>query len=450
MPMIEEQITESIQTGAPSIKYEAGRDEVASMPDKEAELYQIFLDALKNGDLPPGTDFDAFKELVMKSMQQPQGNMQAQGMMQPQGMMQDPRATAAYGGIMGLDNRKRYGLGSSLKKFVRNIIPNEVSEIAVKAAPFVAPFNAPLAGLMAGVGSFDQTGKVGSSLAKGLGTYGMGRVVSGIGGGGYQTGKSLNPFSGDFYTQFSKPYVPGKDIFSKTKDKFFSGVDKIKDVGTSGNQFTQFTKEVTNPQDTIESLKLAKNTENILKKAGMNSSAIMAILGLSTAVGLYTGATEGEETLEGIDRGARMDIMGIREEVIEAMKDPSGEKLKILSIKYPYLGEQSTKDVSSFAHGGRIRAQEGGLMDLGGMEKDYRDDGGFVPLGGEEKADDVPARLSKNEFVFTADAVRGAGDGDVDLGAEKLGGLMAVLEEKGKNSGAEEMFSVSERIGEVI
>ncbi len=45
-------------------------------------------------------------------------------------------------------------------------------------------------------------------------------------------------------------------------------------------------------------------------------------------------------------------------------------------------------------------AQEGGLMDLGGMEKDYRQEGGFVPIGGQEKADDVPARLSKNEFVF--------------------------------------------------
>ena len=59
----------------------------------------------------------------------------------------------------------------------------------------------------------------------------------------------------------------------------------------------------------------------------------------------------------------------------------------------------------------RVMAQEGGLMNLGGMEKDYRQEGGFVPLGGEEKADDVPARLSKNEFVFTADAVRAAGGG---------------------------------------
>ena len=58
------------------------------------------------------------------------------------------------------------------------------------------------------------------------------------------------------------------------------------------------------------------------------------------------------------------------------------------------------------AKGGRIGKQEGGLMDMGGMEKDYRNEGGFVPIGGKEKADDVPARLSKNEFVFTADAVR--------------------------------------------
>ena len=50
--------------------------------------------------------------------------------------------------------------------------------------------------------------------------------------------------------------------------------------------------------------------------------------------------------------------------------------------------------------------------------------GGFVPIGRMEKADDVPARLSKNEFVFTADAVRNAGDGDVDKGAEVMYNMM--------------------------
>ena len=105
---------------------------------------------------------------------------------------------------------------------------------------------------------------------------------------------------------------------------------------------------------------------------------------------------------------------------------------------------------------GRSRKQEGGLMDLGGMEKDYRNDGGFVPLGGEEKADDVPARLSRNEFVFTADAVRAAGAGDMDAGAEVMENVMKNLEGGGKISdesqgkGAQGMFEVSERLSEVV
>ena len=72
---------------------------------------------------------------------------------------------------------------------------------------------------------------------------------------------------------------------------------------------------------------------------------------------------------------------------------------------------------------------EGGLMSLGGNEMDLRG-GGFVPIGAKEKADDVPARLSKNEFVFTADAVRAAGNGDVDAGADKMYNTMKQLENR--------------------
>ena len=107
--------------------------------------------------------------------------------------------------------------------------------------------------------------------------------------------------------------------------------------------------------------------------------------------------------------------------------------------------------------GNRRMAAEGGLMDMGGMEKDYRAEGGFVPLGGEERADDVPARLSKNEFVFTADAVRSAGGGDIDKGAEIMENLMENLEQGGQVSqqsqgleGAREMFATQQRLGEVL
>jgi hypothetical protein len=75
----------------------------------------------------------------------------------------------------------------------------------------------------------------------------------------------------------------------------------------------------------------------------------------------------------------------------------------------------------------RYEVAEGGIMDLGGKEMDLRG-GGFVPIGKKEKADDVPARLSKNEFVMTADAVRAAGGGSVNKGAKRMYNLMNTLE----------------------
>ena len=97
------------------------------------------------------------------------------------------------------------------------------------------------------------------------------------------------------------------------------------------------------------------------------------------------------------------------------------------------------------------------LLDMDGQEMDLRAEGGFVPLGRMEKADDVPARLSKNEFVFTADAVRNAGEGDIDKGAEVMYNMMKNLESGGEVSeesqgleGAREMFQTSQRLEEVI
>jgi len=76
-----------------------------------------------------------------------------------------------------------------------------------------------------------------------------------------------------------------------------------------------------------------------------------------------------------------------------------------------------------------------GIMKInkaGVKERDYREDGGFVPVGIKEKADDVPAMLSKNEFVMTADAVRGAGNGDVEKGAQRMYKVMKTLENGGR------------------
>jgi len=72
-----------------------------------------------------------------------------------------------------------------------------------------------------------------------------------------------------------------------------------------------------------------------------------------------------------------------------------------------------------------IRKNQAGITEL-----DMRAKGGYIPVGIKEKADDVPAMLSKNEFVFTADAVRGAGNGSINKGAQKMYKLMKSLEKK--------------------
>ena len=89
------------------------------------------------------------------------------------------------------------------------------------------------------------------------------------------------------------------------------------------------------------------------------------------------------------------------------------------------------------AVGGRVGLMGGamptGIMranKAGTIERDYRETGGFVPVGIKEKADDVPAMLSKNEFVMTADAVRGIGDGNIEKGAQRLYDQMKTAEKR--------------------
>ena len=117
---------------------------------------------------------------------------------------------------------------------------------------------------------------------------------------------------------------------------------------------------------------------------------------------------------------------------------PSGDRLKEMLDKFKVKK----------AYGGRIGYAKGtdeivdqasGIMGLpqrtnqaGVKELDLRETGGFIPpVGVKEKADDIPAMLSNNEFVFTADAVRGMGNGDVNKGAQRLYDQMKMLEKGG-------------------
>ena len=154
-------------------------------------------------------------------------------------------------------------------------------------------------------------------------------------------------------------------------------------------------------------------------------------------------AEDGTYAISSLDEGA-LDLIAQRLRL-------GGEDIQNFMKNYDDM--YSGSDEKMIMDALRQRKAEGGLMDLGGFEKDYRE-GGFVPLGAEERADDVPARLSKNEFVFTADAVRNAGQGDIDKGAEVMQNMMDNLEaggtiseeSQGKENPAQAMFDQAQQL----
>ena len=145
------------------------------------------------------------------------------------------------------------------------------------------------------------------------------------------------------------------------------------------------------------------------------------------------------ELLLGIDyenraKGGRIGYKGGANRVSELLmlRDSllaSGEDVSDIEAEIFQLTGKTFKSVGGISNipTGKMRKNNAGVV-----ERDYRDEGGFVPVGIKERADDVPAMLSKNEFVMTADAVRGIGNGSVEEGSKKLYNTMKKAEQVGK------------------
>ena len=210
-----------------------------------------------------------------------------------------------------------------------------------------------------------------------------------------------------------------------------------------------------------------------LKNMSLGKKAALT-LGGGALAGILAGQEYEDEDGDGYDDKTGLDINKLKSDPYGQLRGrfdykTGGEAIADLSGDPEYKGwkmmYERNKDVASmhpkhsdfvkyYQNVDRSNKAEGGLMDMGGMEMDLRDEGGFVPIGKKERADDVPARLSKNEFVFTADAVRGAGDGDIDKGAEIMYNSMKKLEAENDQSqgldGAREMFQTAKRLEEVL
>jgi hypothetical protein len=114
-----------------------------------------------------------------------------------------------------------------------------------------------------------------------------------------------------------------------------------------------------------------------------------------------------------------------RDYLLSKDEDVSYIDLELESLGYKMKAEGGIMETK--VPTGQMRKNNAGVA-----ERDYRQTGGFVPVGIKERADDVPAMLSKNEFVMTADAVRGIGNGSVEEGSKKLYNTMKQAEQVGK------------------
>ena len=472
---------------------------------------------------PPGITDEEWERMMFGikgprplSSQSPYLSVHAYGGMANPTYTQKRKQNLAYGGIAGVDGRKRYGIGSWFQgvkdKFVDDIIPNEIKDnpilSSVAAGALLNQFGLPDI----------VTRNIG--LGEDVGQNWLGGLLSKIPG----VPEGINTVLGD-----DVPFLPGinqdggggypnPDLDPTTLPKSGGLTEVLKKVGQTiipggetgymdlygpstmniGGKQTQFNWKAPlaaglsiGAMDALtrkdESLPAQPGIDiaDIRSRALTGSDSDLRFLPPASATTAYanggrTGYYAGERVEQNVlqafsaykNQGGPKDFdqwhsdiyLPEMAEKFVSMKPDTDTLFKDPLADWPYgfaepgtLGSPDAISIGKMAQGGRIGAQEGGLMDLGGMEKDYRNEGGFVPIGGQERADDVPARLSKNEFVFTADAVRSAGGGDIDKGAEVMENVMKNLEQGGQVSeesqgleGARNMFATAQKLEGVM
>ena len=441
------------------------------------------------------------------------------------------------GGVMTIKTiRKKYGLGDlvgDVGNFVRKLIPNELADVAVKAAPFVAPFNPLAAAAMRGIGRFDQRGNISDALKQGALTYAGGRGVRYLGGaegasggldsfsmdkfregpigslfksdsmtplkktgtgltikklpqgvakqlvaGGVTAGASLlaSYFQGEFreqepgetmedylaarkeavgsqmrtymdnYFKFDKDYSTMTDA---QRDAFVARYN-VRDGGIIRLGFSDGTKKPRAYEVLIDKEGLAKEAEERADRINKLAEKISKEKGISfdealdEAIAIITPNTfsnDGKTNIDELDESpvTRAEKMA-NYKAFSKLLDYGRQFppfLKSIPIKYNKLIDDfETMQKERFMYDSP-KMKKGGLMNIpvrknseGIKELDMRKTGGFVPIGVKEKADDVPAMLSKNEFVMTADAVRAAGGGSINKGAQRMYDTMKKLESR--------------------
>jgi hypothetical protein len=334
----------------------------------------------------------------------------------PNSLQQIMRGGAANGGMMG---RQMYGLGSLVKSAVKGVT-SAVKSIAKsdlgKAALLIG------GGMYAGgLGPFAAAGRFGSIPGAGFASGIPSLIKGGVKTLGLGVPAGGKPTLGQFGKVFALGSLGGAALEALTA----SGADEeelenIRDPETLRAYLRRGYKQL-NPgaePEQIEEFVTANTTEYAANGGRIG----------------YNEGTDFQKWLEGkqkFEQGQNFEQL-----YREYLEDKRRQK----------VAEQKTMA----ANGGRIGYAFGnpednamrasGIMNLplnqnpaGVTELDLRDSGGFIPpVGVKEKADDIPAMLSNNEFVFTAESVRNMGNGDVNKGAQRMYDMMKYLEKGGR------------------
>jgi hypothetical protein len=315
--------------------------------------------------------------------------------------------------------RQMYGLGSFVKKVTRKItkpvtkvakklVPKEIAGIMRVAAPFLPPGYREAAYLL---GTAKQTGRISPvDLAIAATPTFLENT---------ETGQNLTAaFKGSKTGQF----------LLGTPDPVLGTGGTTGLIGEGGQMF-QLGKGFLPGTGAKQSFGVldTKAGQFLLggEKPGTFSKSKLAGLGVGT-LSLVTAAKTPEEAGEAL--AAQTGNSDDYERGVQLFSQLNSGVFDIPTL-YRQTAQAGGLMRENYALGTMPTAQESGLGGLP-IEADMRYTGGFMPYGAKEKADDVPARLSKNEFVFTADAVRAAGGGSVQKGAQRMYNTMKQLEAK--------------------
>ena len=281
------------------------------------------------------------------------------------------RQLRAKGGIMNVAPREKFGLGSKIKERIRKLIPNEIADVAVKAAPFIAPFYPGYAAIARGLGRFDQRGDFKDALKQGALTYGFGKGIGKLGGAsGSEMG---NVFGRQTYSK--------KGFMDEGIGRLFKGADAPKvdpkvDPKIPGTPKTEGLDVVREASDKVFSKIPGGNKLPSMVKQKLLVGSITS--GASALYSYFTGAFEpqqpGETTGEYMARRntrVKQQMRGYMDSYYTPLRNPQyaamsdEEKNNYIDSIVGQAGLEGTTDYQgeNMATGGRVGLANGNLVD---------------------------------------------------------------------------------------